>query len=129
MGKVPVGASAAKHSNPRRRWSHAGGGSPAGQLAGRSNSNRPAGSAILWGRIGGVTVVGKNRSELDSILDELEQELPVLLKDTEDQEDFLMAFTALSDAIEDSVDPEDLPYVRKRIDEMLARHGVHLSGK
>jgi len=73
--------------------------------------------------------VGKNRSELDSILDELEQELPVLLKDTEDQEDFLMAFTALSDAIEDSVDPEDLPYVRKRIDEMLARHGVHLSGK
>jgi len=72
--------------------------------------------------------VGKNRSELDSILDELEQELPVLLKDTEDQEDFLMAFTALSEAIEDSVDPEDLPYVRKRIDEMLERHGVHLSG-
>lgn len=69
----------------------------------------------------------KTRSELESILDELEQELPVLLKDTADQEDFLMAFTALSDAIEDSVEAEDLPFVRTRIDEMLARHGVQLS--
>ncbi len=73
--------------------------------------------------------MSRNRSELDTILDELEQELPVLMKDTEDQEEFLMAFSALSDAIEDSVDAEDLPYVRQRIDEMLARHGVHPSGK
>ncbi|MBS0462270.1 MAG: hypothetical protein JSS41_07330 [Proteobacteria bacterium] len=72
--------------------------------------------------------MSKSRSELDSILDELEQELPTLLKDTEDQEDFLMAFTALSDAIEDSVDPEDLPYVRQRIDAMLAKHGVRPGG-
>jgi hypothetical protein len=72
--------------------------------------------------------VAKNRSELDSILDELERELPALLKDTEDEEDFLMAFAALSEAIEDSVDPEDLPYVRKRIDDMLGKHGVHPSG-
>ncbi|MBS0457264.1 MAG: hypothetical protein JSS44_08055 [Proteobacteria bacterium] len=72
--------------------------------------------------------MSKSRSELDSILDELEQELPALLKDTEDQEDFLMAFTALSDAIEDSVDPEDLPYVRQRIDAMLAKHGVRPGG-
>ncbi|MBS0192873.1 MAG: hypothetical protein JSR34_01330 [Proteobacteria bacterium] len=71
--------------------------------------------------------MSRTRSELDSILDELEQELPTLLKDTEDQEDFLMAFTALSDAIEDSVEADDLPYVRQRIDEMLVRHGVKLS--
>lgn len=69
----------------------------------------------------------RTRSELDSILDELELELPGLLKDTQDQEDFLMAFTALSDAIEDSVEKDDLPYVRQRIDEMLVRHGVQLS--
>ncbi|MBS0575770.1 MAG: hypothetical protein JSS45_05015 [Proteobacteria bacterium] len=69
----------------------------------------------------------RTRSELDSILDELEQELPGLLKDTQDPEDFLMAFTALSDAIEDSVEADDLPYVRQRIDEMLGRHGVQLS--
>ncbi|HEY2346962.1 MAG TPA: hypothetical protein VGH80_13975 [Xanthomonadaceae bacterium] len=73
--------------------------------------------------------MARNRSELDSILDELEKELPALLKDTEDEEDFLMAFAALSDAIEDSVDPEDLPYVRQRIDDMLGKHGVHPSGK
>ncbi|MBS0212127.1 MAG: hypothetical protein JSR26_02965 [Proteobacteria bacterium] len=71
--------------------------------------------------------MSRTRSELDSILDELEQELPTLMKESEDQEDFLMAFTALSDAIEDSVEPEDLPYVRQRIDEMLARHGVKTS--
>ena len=70
------------------------------------------------------TAVARNRSELDSILDELERELPMLLQDTDDQEDFLMAFAALSDAIEDNTDPEDLPYVRKRIDEMLSKHGV-----
>lgn len=72
--------------------------------------------------------MARNRSELDSILDELEKELPALLKDTEDEEDFLMAFAALSDAIEDSVDPEDLPYVRQRIDAMLSKHGVHPKG-
>lgn len=60
------------------------------------------------------------RSELDTILDELEEELPELRKDAEDDEDFLMAFAALSDAIEDKADPEDLPYVRERIDRMLA---------
>ena len=68
--------------------------------------------------------MAKNRSELDSILDELERELPMLLQDTDDQEDFLMAFAALAEAIEDSVDPEDLPYVRSRIDAMLGKHGV-----
>ena len=76
----------------------------------------------------GRNKVTTTRSELDSILDELERELPLLMQDTDDPEDFLMAFTALSDAIEDTVDPEDLPYVRKRIDGMLAKHGVNLSG-
>jgi len=72
--------------------------------------------------------VARNRSELDSILDELERELPMLLQDTDDQEDFLMAFAALSDAIEDNTDPEDLPYVRQRIDQMLSKHGVNTGG-
>jgi hypothetical protein len=64
--------------------------------------------------------MGITRSELESILDELEEELPKLQKDAEDDDDFLMAFAALSDAIEDKADPEDLPYVRERIDRMLA---------
>ena len=45
------------------------------------------------------------RSEIDSILDELERELPLLMKDSEDPDDFWMAFAALSDAIEDGADP------------------------
>lgn len=76
----------------------------------------------------GSAGVARNRSELDSILDELERELPMLLQDTDDQEDFLMAFAALSDAIEDNTDPEDLPYVRQRIDQMLSKHGVNTGG-
>jgi hypothetical protein len=64
------------------------------------------------------------RSEIDSILDELERELPLLMKDTEDPDDFWMAFAALSDAIEDGADPDDLAYVRERVDAMLKAHGV-----
>ena len=60
------------------------------------------------------------RSELDTILDELEAELPDLRKDAEDDEDFMLAFAALAEAIEDKADSEDLPYVRERIDRMLA---------
>ena len=60
------------------------------------------------------------RSELDTILDELEAELPDLRKDAEDDEDFMLAFAALAEAIEDKADPEDLPYVRERIDRMLS---------
>ncbi len=64
------------------------------------------------------------RSEIDSILEELEQELPMLLQDNADPDDFWMAFAAMSDAIEDGTNREDLPYVRGRIDGMLAAHGV-----
>ncbi len=68
--------------------------------------------------------MAKSRSELDTILDELEAELPMLLKDTEDQDDFWMAFTGLSDAIEDSAAPHDLEYVRKRVNNMLDSSGL-----
>ena len=68
--------------------------------------------------------MAKTREELDSILDELESELPGLLKDTEDQDDFWMAFTGLADAIEDDAAPEDLDYVRSRISAMLGSSGV-----
>jgi hypothetical protein len=64
------------------------------------------------------------RSEIDSILDELERELPLLMKDSEDPDDFWMAFAALSDAIEDGADPDDLLYVRERVDAMLKSRGV-----
>jgi len=67
------------------------------------------------------------RSEIDTILKELEQELPMLLEENEDPEDFWMAFAAMSEAIEDGTDPEDLPYVRMRIDGMLAAHGLRAS--
>jgi hypothetical protein len=69
-------------------------------------------------------IVAKSRSELDTILDELAAELPMLLKDTEDQDDFWMAFTGLSAAIEDSAHPDDLDYVRQRINSMLNASGV-----
>lgn len=68
--------------------------------------------------------MAKSRSELDSILDELQSELPMLLKDTEDQDDFWMAFTGLSDAIEDGTGPDDLEYVRTRINSMLGASGL-----
>ena len=63
-------------------------------------------------------------SEIDSILDELESELPALMKDTVDPDDFWMAFAALVEALEDGVGKEDLPYVRQRIDKMLASRGL-----
>ena len=69
-------------------------------------------------------IMAKSRSELDTILDELEAELPILSKDTEDQDDFWMAFTGLSDSIEDSAGPEDLDYVRQRINSMLNASGL-----
>ncbi len=68
--------------------------------------------------------MAKTRVELDSILDELEAELPGLMKDTEDQDDFFMAFAGLSDAIEDDASPDDLEYVRKRIGSMLGSSGL-----
>ena len=64
--------------------------------------------------------MAKTRNELDSILDELEQELKALVKEDADQDDFWMALVALSDAIEDDTAPEDLDYVRGRIDYILA---------
>ena len=64
--------------------------------------------------------MAKTRAELDTILDELERELPMLLKDTADQDDFWMAFVGLSDAIEGNTGPEDMDYVRGRIDRILA---------
>lgn len=64
-----------------------------------------------------------SRSELDTILDELEEELPELRKDAEDDDDFMLAFAALAEAVEDKADPDDLPYVRQRIDGMLAARG------
>lgn len=72
--------------------------------------------------------MAKTRVELDSILDELESELPALLKDTEDQDDFWMAFTGLADAIEDDAGPDDLEYVRTRISTMLGSCGLIPSG-
>lgn len=73
--------------------------------------------------------MAKTREELDSILDELERELPGLLKDSDDQDDFWMAFAALSDAIEDDAVPADLDYVRSRIDGMLGAHGLSSSDR
>lgn len=64
--------------------------------------------------------MAKTRNELDSILDELEQELKALVKEDADQDDFWMALVALSDAIEDDTAPEDMDYVRGRIDYILA---------
>ena len=72
--------------------------------------------------------MARTRSELESILDELESELPALLEDTEDQDDFWMAFTALADAIEDSAGPNDLEYVRERINSMLSSSGLITPG-
>jgi hypothetical protein len=64
--------------------------------------------------------MAKTRTEIDTILDELERELDVLRKEDADQDDFWMALMALSDAIEDETAPEDLEYVRKRFDFILA---------
>jgi hypothetical protein len=64
------------------------------------------------------------RSEIDSILEELEVEVPMLLQDGSDPEDFWMTFAALSDALEDGANPQDLGYIRERIDGILGTHGL-----
>jgi hypothetical protein len=69
-------------------------------------------------KLGGA--MAKTRTEIDTILDELERELDVLRKEDADQDDFWMALMALSDAIEAETAPEDLDYVRKRFDFILA---------
>lgn len=64
--------------------------------------------------------MAKTRTEIDAILDELERELDLLRKEDADQDDFWMALMGLSDAIEAETAPEDLDYVRKRFDFILA---------
>lgn len=66
-----------------------------------------------------------DRAELDSRLQKLRQDLPSMLSDAEDEDDFWPAFAGEADLIEDgAVSAEDCRYVRNQLNRMLQQAGV-----
>ena len=63
------------------------------------------------------------RGELDIALDLLRVEMPDLVAEFTNDAEFWFAFSAHSDLIIDDASPDDLPYVRQQLNEMLADHG------
>ena len=67
--------------------------------------------------------MAKTRKELDAMLQELEDNLPKLLLET-DEDDFMAAFAGQADIIEDSAGLTDIERVRGRINCMLSSRGL-----
>lgn len=66
-----------------------------------------------------------NRSELDARLQKLRLDLPSMLADAEDEDDFWPGFAGEADLIEDgAVSAEDCRYVRYQLDRMLRQAGI-----
>jgi hypothetical protein len=66
------------------------------------------------------------RGELEWALDDLERRLPRLIRDHIAKDDFWAVFHAYADPIMHDACAEDGPFVRERIDAMLAPHGLEL---
>lgn len=64
------------------------------------------------------------RSELDSMLDELERDLQMLTMDCADSDDVLGAFAGQAERIEASAGTEDSAHVRERIRAILGSQGI-----
>jgi hypothetical protein len=67
--------------------------------------------------------MAKNRKELDAMLAQLEDNLPNLLKESEES-DFIGAFAGEAEVIEDAAGPDDIEHVRGRINGMLGSRGL-----
>lgn len=66
-----------------------------------------------------------DRNEIDVRLQRLRADLPGMLADAEDEEDFWPAFAGEADVIEDgAVSAEDCRYVRSQLNRMLQQVGV-----
>ncbi|MCI2243289.1 hypothetical protein L3067_01520 [Xanthomonas sp. PPL568] len=67
-----------------------------------------------------------NRDQLQQRLADLEADIPRMLRDAADNlGDFWSEFAGAADTIEDAaLTGEDAQYVSRRIDQMLARHGL-----
>lgn len=66
-----------------------------------------------------------DKTELDSRLQKLREDLPSMLADAEDEDDFWPAFAGEADLIEDgAVSAEDCRYVRNQLNRMLRQAGV-----
>ncbi len=70
----------------------------------------------------------KSRNELDSMLDELDRDLQMLLMNHADHDDLWTVFAAQADAIEASAGADDLAFVRFRTNAILATQGIVPNG-
>lgn len=66
----------------------------------------------------------KSRNELDTMLDELDRDLQMLIMNHADHDDLWIVFAAQADAIEDSAGADDLLHVRSRTSSILASQGI-----
>lgn len=68
--------------------------------------------------------MASTRSELDSMLDELERDLQMLMMNFADSDDVLAAFAGQADRIEASAGSENSAHVRERIKAILGSQGI-----
>jgi hypothetical protein len=71
--------------------------------------------------------MASTRNELDSMLDELERDLQMLMMNSADSDDVLGAFAGQADRIEASAGTQDAAHVRERIKAILGTHGIAAS--
>jgi Asp-tRNA(Asn)/Glu-tRNA(Gln) amidotransferase B subunit len=64
------------------------------------------------------------RSELDSMLDELERDLQMVMMNSDESDDVLGAFAGQADRIEASAGAADAAHVRERIKAILGSQGI-----
>lgn len=71
--------------------------------------------------------MASSRSELDSMLDELERDLQMLMMNSADSDDVLGAFARQAERIEASAGAGDSAHVRERIKAILGSQGIMAS--
>lgn len=68
--------------------------------------------------------MSKTRAELDSMLDELERDLAMLVLDQADHEDLWLVFGSQADGICAQATASDLAHVKARMDAILKAQGI-----
>ena len=66
----------------------------------------------------------KTRVELDSMLDELDRDLQMLVMNDTGGDDLWQVFAGQADAIEASAGADDIAHVRSRMNDILATQGI-----
>jgi hypothetical protein len=70
--------------------------------------------------------MSRSRAELDSMLDELERDLAILVINEADHDDLWAAFAGQADAIEANAGADDIAHVRTRMDDILRAQGIQI---